>query len=111
MLTFIQWSTYFALSFCNISSVNDYGFGNCSQVGIDDQDEWFQVVEIDTIYSGVKNSFHTLLHILGKYHEHQRPDRDQYIRIEWKNIREGMYKCLHSIIKIPSEYVHSLYVT
>ena len=35
------------------------------------------------------------------YHEHQRPDRDQHIRIQWKNIKQGNVQCsLLSLVKI-----------
>lgn len=32
---------------------------------------------------------HEIMHALGLYHEVSRKDRDQYIYINWSNIREG----------------------
>ena len=62
---------------------------NCPPVGIYNQKEHIQLVEINFEYIPRKGSFHTLFHVLGRYHEHQRPDRDQYIKVQWNNIREG----------------------
>ena len=38
-------------------------------------------------------AIHEMLHALGRYHEQQRPDRDDYITVQYQNI-EGMYSYL-----------------
>ncbi|CAM1319519.1 Uncharacterised protein r2_g2790 [Pycnogonum litorale] len=32
---------------------------------------------------------HQMMHALGFYHEHNRPDRDNYVQINWHNIQSG----------------------
>lgn len=32
---------------------------------------------------------HEIGHALGLEHEHQRPDRDTYVRVQWQNVRAG----------------------
>lgn len=35
---------------------------------------------------------HELLHVAGLFHEHTRPDRDQYVRVMWTNIQQNKFK-------------------
>ena len=32
---------------------------------------------------------HEAMHALGFFHEHQRPDRDAYVKVNWDNIVDG----------------------
>ena len=61
----------------------------------------FQCIEIDPTNLRLRESIHIIFHILGRYHEHQRSDRDEYIQINWENIIEGkvgMYTMVKSEI-------------
>ena len=37
------------------------------------------------------NIVHEIAHALGFFHEHSRPDRDQYVSVLWKNVEGGKY--------------------
>lgn len=51
----------------------------------------YQTIQLDeTAYNmHASDIIHELFHVLGRVHEHVRPDRDLYVRVNWPNIREG----------------------
>lgn len=42
---------------------------------------------------------HELLHALGFWHEHQRPDRDQWLAVQWPNVDPA---CAHDFQLVPT---------
>ena len=52
-----------------------------------DDKGWVIGVELANI--GVKDIIHYIFRLLGRDHEHNRPDRDQYVTIRWENILAG----------------------
>ncbi|XP_046836905.1 high choriolytic enzyme 1-like isoform X1 [Vespa crabro] len=46
-------------------------------------------LNVNLCFDIIGHALHEMLHTLGAYHEHMRPDRDQYIYILWENIRAG----------------------
>ena len=57
-------------------------------VGLDKSSYCTNVV-VDGVWSSPKALLHMLFHILGRHHEHERPDRMNYIEVIEKNIIEG----------------------
>ena len=45
---------------------------------------------------------HEILHALGFWHEHSRPDRDNFIKIEWNNVLEGAERNLEKAEEVNS---------
>ena len=62
--------------------------GPCSVVGLD-RSTTYRYVQVGEKFSSTKALFHTLFHILGRYHEHERADRNEYVDIIEKNIIQG----------------------
>lgn len=54
---------------------------------------------------------HELLHTLGVYHEHTRPDRDKHVSIDWSNVADGWQNTYkigtlrdHNTYDVPYDY-------
>lgn len=43
-------------------------------------------MSVDNDCMRVSTIVHQLIHALGFHHEHQRPDRDEYVNIIWENV-------------------------
>ena len=68
----------------------------CSIIGYDRQNV-YRAVAVDKVYISLKSVLHTLFHILGRYHEHQRQDKDSHIRIIKENVIEGVLVVFRSM--------------
>ncbi|MCC6319823.1 MAG: immunoglobulin domain-containing protein [Phycisphaerales bacterium] len=62
--------------------IQDLGFGNASYVGCIGGPQEVDVADWDYKYI----ICHELMHAVGMFHEHQRPDRDAFVQINWANI-------------------------
>lgn len=52
---------------------------------------------------------HEMGHALGLFHEHQRPDRDQYVRINWDNVEAGFESNFRMLPRMPDYVVTDAY--
>ena len=51
---------------------------------------------------------HELMHVLGFYHEHQRPDRDKYVKLDLDNIEPSNYSYI--IMKLQSIFIFFVFL-
>jgi len=56
-------------------------------------------LNLSKCFSIVGHALHEMLHSLGVYHEHMRPDRDNFINIIWENIKPGNATCTFQKLK------------
>jgi len=88
------------------------GSGGCSSyVGRQYHREGAQEVNLDQSECMDKKTVqHELMHLLGFEHEHQRPDRDQYVQFFVDNISSRVGTNVHSWIlqKLDARYINNL---
>ena len=72
----------------------------------------YRYVPVSKDFVSPTEMLHKVFHILGRYHEHQRPDRVEYVRVMWANVMEGTYipvtHAMTSIIMHTYTYVRAL---
>ena len=84
-------------------------YSGCGVVGFD-RSSHYRYIQIDTEHLTTKGLLHTLFHILGRYHEHERPDREKYVEIIEENIIQGkiiIYTCIFT----PTVYIRCIHVS
>ena len=65
-----------------------------------DKSSYRTIIAVDGVWSSGKALLHVLFHVLGRHHEHERPDRMNYIEVIEKNILEGVYMYIHSYVHL-----------
>lgn len=54
--------------------------------------EWqYDMVYVSPNDATVRDVTHDIFHALGRFDEHIRPDRDEFVQINWDEIASGMY--------------------
>ena len=54
-----------------------------------DKSTYYRNVSVEGVRSSSKALLHMLFHILGRYHEHERPDRENYVDVIEENVIQG----------------------
>ena len=69
----------------------------------------YRYIQVDAESLSSKALLHTMFHILGRYHEHERADRDQYVNIIKKNVIGGIL-LTHTLYMYIYLYVYTVYI-
>ena len=77
--------------FYNVHVVHGCSFANSSPGVGKNTLEPVKIMCIDSENLTERTAFVMLFQVLGRYYEHQRPDRDSYIQVLLENIEPGIY--------------------
>ena len=72
----------------NLTEYCIHVYSICAAVGMDRSTK-VTYISVNENFIDMQSTMHMLFHVLGRYHEHQRPDRDKYIYIIEKNMIPG----------------------
>ena len=64
----------------------------------------YMVIYVQYVFSKKHIVLHMIGHSLGLWHEHNRPDRDQFVEVRWNEIRAGQSNFFR---KIPDNQANS----
>ena len=83
-------------------------FKVCSVVGYDNNSR-YRHVQVDAYekHGSSKALLHSLFHVLGRYHEHQRGDREEYIQVIKEHVMEGVN--IHTYMYMYNTYSCTLF--
>lgn len=88
-IKFVRIHEYMRLPANNWVNITGHQRGCFSDLGRNPNGPTILNLNVDVCFFGPGHALHEVLHSLGVYHEHMRPDRDKYITVIWQNIKKG----------------------
>ncbi|XP_011866092.1 PREDICTED: high choriolytic enzyme 1-like isoform X2 [Vollenhovia emeryi] len=85
---FVRLHEYAKLPANNWVNVTGHRKGCFSDLGRNVYEPTTLNLDVNGCFRVIGHAIHEMLHTLGVYHEHMRPDRDKHITIIWENIRK-----------------------
>jgi hypothetical protein len=81
VIKFVPWTN--EIDFIEVQHVDGFCASHVGKIG------GVQYIQLDPqcLVSGIV--YHEIMHAIGFFHEHTRPDRDSYVTVLWENIENG----------------------